>query len=887
MSDVLGLFPGEAARPLADPLPTTPRTFGERFDLEYENHLSTGLFASRERNLFVEIDREIDAARAAGLTNVPGNWRRRGGFNLDSAYIGAPLLERQATLDAAAEARAAWDEWAAQQTQGATNGGTLFLPATAEELERRAQARAAALWREAQAAGTVGGGGFGGFLGTVAGAFSDPINIATLPLGAPVRALRIAEGLAVSAGGRAGARIAATAAGEGIAAGLVQAGIETRAAPYRVEIGLPDTFGDNVIEAAIGGAVLGGGLRGLVEGWRVLRGRVPAPNAATARAEQDAARLAEEQILADARQPGGPETHRAHTAAADSAMDAITAGRLPGAAVEPPPPPRYGGTRNAIAAEEGQRFNAFTPSGRAVMLEPQVVELDSLIPSHLPDGTLNPAFPHAEGVQPRDRGAAPSQDQVRTIAAQLVPERLLPNREAGFGAPIVAADQVVESGNGRVLALLTAYSDPTLAPQAETYRQALRASGYDIDGYRQPVLVSRRVSALAPAERAQFVREANGRANLDPGAAETAARDAERMAPALELWRGGDLDAAANAPFVRRFLQDLTPEERGAFLTADGRLSSPGQQRIAAALFARAYGDELGALLPRFLETQATGFRDIAGALQDVAGDWSRMRALAADGRIDPAADATPHLAAAIRALDDARTKKIDVQDYVLQGDLDRPPLPDNALAFLATLHRDVAIGGPLASRKALRERLAGYIAEAEQRQAGPDLFGDGPPPVGATALATARRVADDAAPPATQGAPVARGAADAPPGAGAETATAVAPPTFRFDAEARVAEPMQPVPNLRRQPDIDPATITRERVVEASRAAEATRAAPGAADGELAEARRLAAASDVQVARLEGEAPGTVSARDILDEADDAVTHAAEAGACLIGAVA
>jgi hypothetical protein len=260
-----------------------------------------------------------------------------------------------------------------------------------------------------------------------------------------------------------------------------------------------------------------------------------------------------------------------------------------------------------------------------VLLEPRIVELDSLIPSHFPDGRPNPAFPHGEGVQPRDRGAAPSRDQVRQIAAALAPERLLPNREAGFGAPIVAGDLVVESGNGRILALQAVHRDATLAAQREAYHEALIAAGHDIAGYSEPVLVSRRVSALSPEERSAFVREANGRAVLDTGAAETAARDAERIDAALNLWRGGDIDSAANATFVRRFLQDLTPEERGAFITREGHLAAQGRTRIAAALFARAYGAELGTMLPRFLETSHPGFREIAGALADVAGDWARL----------------------------------------------------------------------------------------------------------------------------------------------------------------------------------------------------------------------------------------------------------------------
>jgi hypothetical protein len=918
MSGILGLFPGETERLIAPPVPTAPRTAGERYALEYENMLATGLYASAERNEFLEIDRVRDEAQRAGV-QPPENFRRRGGaLNRDDSYIGP--FDLRPARDRVATGRAAWDEFA-ERHNATIEEGAYRLPTTAE-IRTRADQRAAALNREAQAAGQVGGGGFGGFLGTVFGAFSDPVNIATLPLGAPARALAIAESLAVSGFGRAAARIGVTAAGEAAVAAGTQTFIETRAAPYRVSIGLPDTFGDNVIEAAIGGAVLGGGLRGLVEGWRAFRGRVPAPDVATARAEADAASLAREQILADGYRPGGPELHQAHTAAADAATNAVAQGRLPRIETV-----RQGQTRVAVDAADqaidpglppatvqqralvlpGGRFNAFTPSGRSVVVEPQVVELSSLIPSHMDDGRLNPAFPHEEGVQPRDRGAAPSQDQIRQIAAGLIPERLMPNREAGFGAPIIAGDQVVESGNGRVLALRQVFADPAFAAQRDAYLAAVREAGFDVAAYEAPVLVARRITALQPEERRAFVQEANNRATLASGTAEQARADAAKLGPALDLYRSGDVDSAGNAGFVRRFLQDLTPEDRGSFIAADRTLSADGTRRIQAALLARAYGDELGVLLTRFLETQNEGFRGLAGALGDVAGDWARMRAAAAAGRIDAAADATAHLASAIRALDEARVKGVSIEEFALQIDLERPPLPEGALAFLAALHRDLNLTSPLASRPAIRARLAGYLDEVQDRQAGPDLLGDGPPPASATIGAVGRRVVDDAPAAPAPGAAAADAAPAAPP--------AAERPAFTFEAETRAPPPRAAAPNEAPRaeapidapaaprgadaPDeqaslfgtsTDPVAVTRAAIVEASRANEAARALPGVPDAELAEARRIAAAKDIAVPVLEVDGQptaGTIGARALLDEAEDAVTNAAEAAACLLGRAA
>jgi DNA polymerase-3 subunit gamma/tau len=125
------------------------------------------------------------------------------------------------------------------------------------------------------------------------------------------------------------------------------------------------------------------------------------------------------------------------------------------------------------------RFNAYTPAGRAVMVEPRVVDLSRLVPSHDPEGRLNPAYPHAEGVQPRDRSAAPSAEQVRRIVAGFQPARLLPNVEAGAGAPIVNPhDLVVESGNGRVMALMRVFRDPLPRPRGRDGRgRCSRRSG--------------------------------------------------------------------------------------------------------------------------------------------------------------------------------------------------------------------------------------------------------------------------------------------------------------------------------------------------------------------------------------------------------------------------
>jgi hypothetical protein len=680
-----------------NPLPTTPRTNTERFELAWEATRQTGTFFAREQNRYNAYARAGETLEGAGfrLANpfaLPGGDAREAGL--------------QAWRDAVAQARAQFPDRA----------GEFMGP---EEVERDADERAARAFRDNRAAGEVGGGGFGGFLGEVAGTLSDPVQLATLPLGAPLRI-----------GGSVATRILTTALIEGGVAGATQLAVEARAAPYRQSIGLPSEFGENVLAATAGGAVLGGGMRALVEGWRLLRGRAPALDGGEALAERDAAALVDRARRDAEGNPGGPAAAAQHEMALDDATRAVAAGRLP---ADPAVPTVYE-QRRAQAVADGAEARVFTASGRAVDVQYQVVELRSLIPSHADDGALNAAYPHAEGVQPRDRSREASQAQIADIAAKLEPSRLGPSSEAATGAPIVAGDNVVESGNGRVLALRRVYGDPNLSAQAAAYRAFLKAGGHDVDGMEAPMLVARRVSALTPDERRAWVKEANAETSLTMSAAEQARADADLAGRAIGLFQGGDVADARNAAFVRAFVSGLPQTAQGRMTAAGGGLSSEGARRIRAAVLARAYGDEMGPLLERILEGDAEGLKAIAGALQDVSARWAAMRAAAAADEIAPGMDVTADLLAAVRTVDTARQKGIAVADLVAQADLELPPLSDTGRALLAAMFRDPQFRGRPVGRETLAERLGGYVDEAMKSRPGNDLFG-APPPTGREVL--------------------------------------------------------------------------------------------------------------------------------------------------------
>jgi hypothetical protein len=403
-------------------------------------------------------------------------------------------------------------------------------------------------------------------------------------------------------------------------------------------------------------------------------------------------------------------------------------------------------TYREVAGEARQgAYAAYTPGGLRIEARPEVVDLSALVPSHMADGTVNAAYPHAEGLQPRDRNTAGSQDQIGTIAANLQPERLGPSPEAGAGAPLVDARGVVESGNGRVAALDRVYSNPELAHRAQAYRAYLEAQGYDLTGIERPVLVGRRVSDLSPQEAAAFAKGANERPNLSMTAAEQARADADRAGRAVDQLQAGALTSSQNRDFTRAFLAMLPAEERGSLVLADGRLSAAGELRMRQAILAHSFGDSLGPLLEKLLNGEADNLKGIAGALADTAGPWGRMRAAAARGEIPADLDITAALGEAVQLVEKARSSGKTIAELLAQADAFTAPPGPATLALLRLMHRDETLARTL-GREPMAELLTRYADEAMKVQPGPDLFGTPPASAADLLRAAARHVDPQAA---------------------------------------------------------------------------------------------------------------------------------------------
>lgn len=378
-----------------------------------------------------------------------------------------------------------------------------------------------------------------------------------------------------------------------------------------------------------------------------------------------------------------------------------------------------------IAAKTIRADVAVTARGREIPVRYALVEIDSLIPSQTDEGRANPAYD--KKLQPRDRSGNKSAEQVRTIAQNLNPALLGESPMASTGAPIILPTGEVLSGNGRTLSLRQVYADNRTA-QAKAYRQFLRDGGYwDGSEMRAPVLV-RIADGMSMEDAAAFAREANERDTADMSVSEQAMVDAENLSPAiLSLYRGGDVDAVANADFVRAFGKDvMAANDAGRMRDNEGRMTQDAVRRINGALLAKAYGD--AGIVAAVLESTDSGIKSIGGALTDVAPVWAQMRAAVEQGTIAPDADITADLVEAVKLVERARREARPLSDFLNQTDMfSGDSVSPGAVKVLGILYRDTGtqpFRRPY-GRDKMADALSFYAGEALKTTPGVDLLGE------------------------------------------------------------------------------------------------------------------------------------------------------------------
>lgn len=388
----------------------------------------------------------------------------------------------------------------------------------------------------------------------------------------------------------------------------------------------------------------------------------------------------------------------------------------------------------------GRGAEVVTEQGLRVPVRYRLVEAGDLITSHGDDLAPNAAFP-AE-LQPRDRTRAASAEQVARIENALRPELLGESVKASDGAPIVGPDGVVESGNARTIALRRAYGSGKadgygtwLSSNAERF--GLQAD--DVQAMRQPVLVRERLGEI---DRAEFARQANESPVAALSPVEQARADASRMTDlsGLVANEDGTINMARSQDFVRGFMRGVSPNERGALMQADGRLSQAGQQRIRNAVFAKAYGDP--SILAALSESTNSNVRNVLAGLLRAAPEVARLQDLIAAGARQPI-DLAPDLVRAVRELDTIRQEGRSLDDVLAQGDLLGGGMPPAVRTMLVGLAENAR--APRRIAEMVQRMVQAVDALGDPRQASMlDDPGVRPEGVAADAVERMRALSDD-----------------------------------------------------------------------------------------------------------------------------------------------
>lgn len=380
---------------------------------------------------------------------------------------------------------------------------------------------------------------------------------------------------------------------------------------------------------------------------------------------------------------------------------------------------KWRGKWNQLSARYGSGGTsvAFGMDGSSYEVAYEVKSLGDLIASNDLAYGVNPLYP-AE-LQPRDRTREASRMQIERMADDLRPELLGESAKLSDGAPIVGVDNVVESGNGRTLAIGKAYE----SGRADAYQQFVAdfaaSSGMDISGIDRPVLVRTR---LTDTDRAQFARLANESDVAQYSATERAASDSERLPDAslLKINNDGTINLDSSMDFVRGFVGALPKSEQGTVITSDGRLSQEGKRRIESAIMQRTYDD--ASLIARMAENLDDDSKTVLSALLRAAPQLAQLDALVKQGGRHENTIAKD-LAQAAQKLSDLKANGQNVQDYLNQNQLIDDGLSPGARDFLNVFDQNKR------SAKAIGENIQGKIDEIEAmgdpRQG--SLFGDGP----------------------------------------------------------------------------------------------------------------------------------------------------------------
>lgn len=405
---------------------------------------------------------------------------------------------------------------------------------------------------------------------------------------------------------------------------------------------------------------------------------------------------------------------------------------------------------------KGKKGKAKTPKGTKIDSVYALVDAKFLIASHTASGSQNPKYP--QELQPRDRERKESIAWVQKTSKSLDPESLGRTSRVDTGAPIVGDDLVVESGNGRTIAIKMAYANGDAGEYREWLSDNADMFGFSaaqVAKYKQPVLVRIRTSDI---DRVDFTVEANQDDKLSFTASERAKSDAKRITDGmLELFNptdSGDLMAAGNREFIKAFLATLGDTEAAQYTDSNGQPTQALAARMKAAVFSKAYDDDrllemvadqtnpelqntlnaLSMAAPSFIEARAVN----RSQTQDLAGQVVDGIEQSIDDKVQAAiVDATNMIMT-------AKANNQDITEFVKQQGLFEQV--DDDVAELA-----VFLASNARSAKKMAEffkAMASFVEQDNASRQNLDMFGEPEPLSLADVMAYAKKATEVVAEP-------------------------------------------------------------------------------------------------------------------------------------------
>ena len=404
-----------------------------------------------------------------------------------------------------------------------------------------------------------------------------------------------------------------------------------------------------------------------------------------------------------------------------------------------PPPPAVAAVEAALTAPAvsppaptgiiGRETIAYgADPNRVYNFRYKVVSLDDLIPSHTDSLNPHPDYTIKE-LQERLRDNAASREQINEIVARFTPPGYLDEfKTLDRGTMIIGPDNLVESGNGRTLALRKIREQ---APEKwQTYQDALPEyaarngiTPEQLANVKDPVLVRERLTPLDAQQRVAFAAEANDRTTMDRSSVEKAITDANRFnvdsLAVLEVNPDQSIDQALLAPrnrsVIQSFIGSLPSNEHNTVIDATGNLSPVGLQRIKQAMLAYTYnGAAAKRLAETFINSLDSGIKHIQNGVYASLPRMAQAESLIRAGLRPAEMSVTDDLAIAIDKLAYLRETGMRVDDFLAQVSMfgkELNPFQEDLLEHLDSISRNP---------KKVREFIDGYaqsIIDAENTQ--------------------------------------------------------------------------------------------------------------------------------------------------------------------------